>query len=78
MANNRMFLKCKLCGERFMIGKYYPVSWAWPIDIDRYNEFLDKHDQHNAIEYQGDLGMEAEFYELEYENSANDQGVIQS
>lgn len=55
-----------------MIGKYYPVSWAWRIDVDRLNDWLDKHDKENESVYKGDLGMEAEFYDLVYENSCDD------
>jgi len=31
MANNRMYLKCTTCGERFYLAKYYPnTAWYWP------------------------------------------------
>jgi len=72
MANNRMLLRCKNCKEVYMIGKYYPVSWAWPIDSEDFSKWLDKHDDENAIAYEGDIATEAEFYDLVYENSCDD------
>lgn len=28
MANNRMYIKCRECGKRYMLAKYYP-STKW-------------------------------------------------
>lgn len=77
MANNRMMLRCKNCKEVFMIGKYYPVSWAWPIDSDEFGDWLTQHDDENHKVYEAtgrkyELGMDAEFYDLVYENGKED------
>lgn len=61
MANNRLYLKCNLCGERFYMAKYYPSSgWytnlsdmtteeegvlAWYNDLQ---EFFDEHSPYVA------------------------------
>ena len=54
MANNRMYLKCSLCGEEFYLAKYYP-STGWYLSTAKspnheketfgevFAEFLDKH-----------------------------------
>lgn len=46
MANNRLFLKCKKCGERFFLGKYYP-STGWYTDADYYKNSA-MHDKLNT------------------------------
>jgi hypothetical protein len=69
MANNRMFLTCKHCGEKFCLGKYYPISWTSRINVIDFNDWLEKHDRHSSDRYDGDLGMGANFYELTYETS---------
>jgi len=65
MANNRMYLKCKGCGEKFCFAKYYP-STKWYIrqdDNKEFNEWLDKHTY---------CGMEhiEDNFELEYEQGS--------
>lgn len=72
MANNRMMIRCKNCKEVFMLGKYYPISWAYRFDVDKYHAFLDKHDNENAVAYEGNISMDGEFYDLVYENSCDD------
>lgn len=63
MANNRMFLKCKGCGEYYVLAKYYP-STMWHTrreDNESFNEWLGKHTY---------CGMEhtEDNFELEYEH----------
>jgi hypothetical protein len=48
MANNRMFLRCKKCGEDFMLCKFYPDSGYyiednWKLYKKNFNDFLQKH-----------------------------------
>lgn len=66
MANNRIYLKCKACGETFYLGKHYGAGWYY----DNYypekgslekqlNDFYDKHCYCN--------GFPLECFEVEYE-----------
>lgn len=44
MADNLMYLKCKECGEKFAIAKYYvDTGWYFHKDLKLYDEWLDKH-----------------------------------
>ena len=45
MANNRIFIKCKVCGEDALLAKYYP-STGWYIKrlgIKNLDWFFDNH-----------------------------------
>ena len=48
MANNRIYLRCKGCGDTLFLGKTYTRGYYWdpyggkPLE-DRLNEFYDKH-----------------------------------
>lgn len=43
MADNRMYLRCKVCGEAFMLAKnlaeWYPIYTG-----EHFSEFLDRHE----------------------------------
>ena len=67
MANNRIYLRCKSCGDHIFIGKRlgsgywlsenYPEYKGVPF-LDRLNEFYDKHKYCNDY---------ADCFEIEYE-----------
>jgi len=45
MANNRMYLKCSLCGDKFYLGKYF-ISTGWyqgRAGSHGFGKFLDAH-----------------------------------
>lgn len=45
MANDRIFLRCKYCGDRVFLFKYYPTptrSYV-PHEAARFDEFLHTH-----------------------------------
>jgi len=69
MANNRMFVKCKICGAKFMLLKYYP-SEGWYVylpdsgadeRIKEIDEWLEEH-RHENYSMWGPT-----FYELVFE-----------
>lgn len=46
MANNRLFLRCRNCGEKIMIGKHMMDTWAYydPYELGlKINDFFEKH-----------------------------------
>lgn len=64
MAYNRMFLKCRICGEEFMLAKsygngFYREDYHGNL-LNEFNAFLDKH---TFCQFEGDEGD----FELEYE-----------
>jgi hypothetical protein len=67
MAHNLMFLKCKMCGEKFCIAKYYPFNWFRHRDVDELDLFLNKHNK-CCINFMGDCIDGAQIFELEYDN----------
>jgi hypothetical protein len=73
MANQRMYLKCRGCGEKILLSKHMvadPIScWFISDDIGEIlNDFVDKHNYccitNNVHEYHQ--------FELEYEMSFED------
>ena len=69
MANNRIYLRCKACGEEFFLGKRfsdgyyiseYPDFYEKPF-MDRMNDFYEKHNHRN----------EPDCFEISYEMEAN-------
>ena len=73
MANNRIYLKCKACGETLYLGKHFVTPFFWDAYgsgkhlEDVLNEFYDKHFLCNypnsypierfVIEYESDPGI---------------------
>ena len=50
MANNRIYLRCKACGEKLFLGKHYAMGWYYenydPEDgtlQEKLNRFYDAH-----------------------------------
>ena len=77
MANNRIYLKCNVCGEMLYLGKSFAMGYYWenygklngdpnspPLE-DRLNEFFDKHTYCNNEGNDGD-------YSIEYESPFRD------
>jgi len=68
MANNRMFLVCKICGRGIVIAKVMTGPWYIALDHRKTNAFFDIHQDHES--------SEAEDYELLYELSmSRDQWI---
>lgn len=49
MANNRLYLKCDVCGEEFFLGKRFGDGYYLPPDIGgdirkELNEFFGRHE----------------------------------
>ncbi len=64
MADNRIYLRCKACGETLFLGKrsgggYFYNGYGAPPLEERLNEFYDKH------EWCNDHGLDC--FEIEYE-----------
>ena len=77
MANNRIYLKCNVCGEMLYLGKSFAMGYYWenygklngdpnspPLE-DRLNEFFEKHTYCNNEGNDGD-------YSIEYESPFRD------
>ncbi len=66
MANDRLFLRCRGCGECWMIVKYYPrksSSYATIEGSDEANDlgtFLERHTD-GCVAHEHDFGGEAPF-----------------
>ena len=68
MANNRIFLKCKVCGDTLFLGKrfmdkYYFNNYGGEELEKRLNDFYDKHYE---CSFDSDYGLDN--FELEYED----------
>ena len=49
MANNRIYLVCKVCGDYYAIAKYYPDTGWYSNGGDNligFEDFLEKHSNH--------------------------------
>ena len=74
MANNRIYLRCKACGEKFYLGKRYCDGYWWerygdkdPLDR-QLNDFYDRHIYCNGYGldcFEISYEMEPEFEEPE-------------
>jgi len=42
MANNRLFVVCKGCGDEKLLLKYYPTGGWYPVDFS-FSEWIEKH-----------------------------------
>lgn len=49
MANNRLFLKCKQCGEYVMLGKHFGGALHPPFDV--FDKLLIFFEEHNYCDY---------------------------
>lgn len=60
MANNALFVTCKICGKGQIIGKYYPTSWFYPWGAAKLGEdlldFINKHLHEELPEFDGNFG----------------------
>lgn len=66
MANNRMYLRCKACGEELYLGKHFMSGWYYEnyhrdkvLLEDQLNEFYSEHIYCN--------GFPLECFEIHYE-----------
>ena len=65
MANNRIFIKCNICGEKLFLGKsfydgfYYENYNDVPLE-DSLNDFYNKHTFCNSDLSEGDFSIEYE------------------
>lgn len=66
MANNLMFLRCKVCNEKFCIAKYYPCDWFRRRKVEQFDSFLEKHT--DCCASYNDCINGAQIFELEYDN----------
>ena len=74
MANNRMSLRCKICGEEIVIAKYYPNQWYQ--FRSKLDEFFNEHQfcvYAASDEKLEELNCDIEhLYELIYEHTISD------
>ena len=64
MANDRIFLKCNVCGEELFLGKSFFDGFYWenyakePIHLeDKLNDFFDEHKYCNGNGSDGDFDI---------------------
>lgn len=55
MANNRLYIRCRQCGETILIGKHFlGALHTSTLSLDKLNEFYEKHNycgyQHYSLE----------------------------
>lgn len=68
MANNRMKLKCNICGEvmKSSLCKYYPsTSWYLFAEKDYLNDFLEEHNHWDSEKVDPSIGNQE--FTLEFE-----------
>ena len=73
MANNRIMLRCRECGDVFTLFKYYPGT-GWyrsniAPDMDAVEAWFEKHDTHAMHHDLGPLG--GSHYDIGYENGGD-------
>lgn len=66
MVDNLMFLKCKICGEKICLAKYYSMEWFLHKTIDEYNNFLSKHKE--CCGQTDNVLTGGQIYDIEYDN----------
>lgn len=72
MADNRMYLKCNLCGKCTMLAKRFGITWGtreyeYPMAI-KIDKFFDKHE----LCLDSEENWEIDHYSLVYENDEED------
>ncbi|MEV8631487.1 hypothetical protein AB0395_07495 [Streptosporangium sp. NPDC051023] len=72
MPNNRMYARCRACGDTYYLARFARTSW-WCPDVTgigpSWNRWLDQHGEHAFVE----LGARGDWFVLAYEN-AQDPG----
>ena len=63
MANNRLLIKCKHCGDHINIAKYYPCSGWYATESDQ-KKFFEEHDHREEYIFPRE---DEELFELEHE-----------
>jgi hypothetical protein len=57
MANNRLYIRCKGCGDFMAFAKFYPsddnVGWYTNVQSDDFNNFFKEHGPHNKMDNYG-------------------------
>ena len=73
MANNRMWLRCKVCEGGFMIAKTMNAGWYYNGPAKEYEERMEKFlDDHDECSFSHDY-EDQEIFELIYEVSGDFQ-----
>lgn len=68
MADNRMYIRCKVCGRGHIIAKMFGITWGERKYNETLNEFFNKH---LTCGFEYDPWLEQ--YEIAYENSMTDE-----
>ena len=68
MANQRMFIRCRSCGEQKFLAKHslaaFRTHHAWGMSMSEWNEWFDKHEWG----FCGDGASGLDIFELVYED----------
>ena len=72
MANNRMYIKCRVCGEEICLAKHFGGEWgvcSFPINGKSFEERMDVFFRKHYIEHAQEKGVCAtNCFELSYES----------
>lgn len=71
MADNRMYIRCKICGRGILIAKQFGIVWS-ERRFDDLNKFFDDHEE-CAFGSDDPMIYSGENYELCYELSMTDE-----
>lgn len=76
MSNNRMYLCCRRCKEKFLIGKGFALEYQTRGDAtytERLNEFMD---DHSLCDFDNGTNVHVEnIFELVYEHAMDDSVI---
>lgn len=59
MANDRIYLRCKVCEAEKLLYKYYPAGNGYANDADALTAWITEHlhERGNAMNLEGDAGF---------------------
>ena len=76
MANNRMYIKCRVCGEEICLAKHFGNEWglcSMPINDKSFEERMDAFFRKHYIEHALEEGVcDTNCFELSYESEDAD------
>ena len=77
MANNRIYIREKLTGKMFFLGKHFVGAWEVRRTVEEMNEWFDEiqHTRHEVKEFDWDTGVTT--FEFVYEFAEKGSGAAE-